>query len=249
MKDISIDRFKLEDKELIVIAFFGIPDESLRSQCINKFQEEHFKSVTEYFVTVGTGIYNYFSGKPIFELSDDTFSPIEVDFIKTEIKMWIAFYALLQWGWSYIKSELENSGFKDIEYCTPGHLFIHIIKNIAASDFLVAKSNHFELIARKRYKELVNKNKKAVLFENKKGDKEIEGEYKFANDFNIIYHLCLGILNKNKNNPDIKDEHKEYMRLVGELERLEKKRLHPRNRPLSWRIINEELQGNFLTCP
>lgn len=254
-------RSMTQEQDLVVFIFSVIPIDSLRDECEDEEHEAYLDILQNKYGQIGCEISNYFHGTEMFVGIEDKLNKEEIQILKNDVARYIALYGLIQFGWHYIKKEiigiLRRCGIyreaeqKLLKLITPGAFFGLVLSGEAISHFLIIKSTHFEFIARNEYKKLLRKpgigrevhgdisaNNLDILNELNKitGNGEQYGE-----EYNILYGLVRYVAEENKNKPEIKERYREYMRIVGEGETLRKKRLHPRNKPASYKIINQKI--------
>ena len=250
-----------KEQDSVVYIFSIIPLDSLLDECKEEEHETYLNLLKSNYREIGYEINNYFHGNEMFVGIEDRLNKQEIQILKNDVARYIALYGLIQFGWHYIKKEiidiLRKCGIDRkteqnlLNPITPGVFFGIVLSGEAISRFLIIKSTHFEFIARNEYNKLLRKPgiDKEVYKEVSANNLTIlnalknivESGHQYGEEYNLLYGFVRYVAEKNTNEIEIKERYREYMRIVEEGETLDKKRLHPRKKPASFKIINQKL--------
>ena len=242
----SLDRESLKTLESILDK---VPRDDLLATSTNSSQLRYYFHLREFFNKISQAISNYFSGRPLFEGIDT----IERDLLEIELEKWLCFYSLLQWGWDYILIEAPIKGWNIRG--GPGEVLQLVICNYAEYQFVQHQANHLEFSPRKAREQLTilpmldglqerlengGEIKQAdIVLWNRMNKSKQKGE-DIKPELIEVLNFCDSVFKKYKNKPRIKNKYSDYLRIQGEFETMIRKRLHPRNKPEGWKIINQD---------
>jgi hypothetical protein len=253
------------EQDLAVFTFSIIPNDSLRDECENEEHESYLDALQKDYRQIGCEIKNYFHGDEMFLGIEERLNKEEIQFFINKVDRYISLYGLVQFGWKYIKKEiiyvLRKCGINKeteeiiLKSFTPGVFYGLVITGEALSRFLAIKSHYFKFIARNEYNELLkNPGIDSEIFGKIFDDdldvldklkKTIDRGDPHGEEYDFLYSIVRCAIEKNKNKPEIKERHREYMRILGKEKELVKKHLHPRRKPTSIGIINQKIAYPF----
>jgi hypothetical protein len=245
-----IKEMDTESLKRIEIILDLIPEEELKLQCINKSQLKWFLSLRYFFNQVSKAISNYFSGKPLFEETNESIREL----IELELEQWLCFYNLLQWGWDYIVIEASRKGFEIKD--SQGEMLRLVLMNHAKYRFVQHKAIHLEFSPRRQYKQLsLIPQLEGLLYRLENGMEITKKDSDLLEKINSLnqkgeavkpelyesFTFCIQVFNKYKNKPRIKYKYKDYLRIQSEYDAIGLRDWNPSKRVKGYQIVNEEL--------
>ena len=118
---------ELQETTLEVVGGLPLPEVLLR--CNTKDQEAHWFRLKAFYQGLYQSLKDYFGGRPA---QHSHLSAADREFYGFLRDSYLAFYKVIQWGWSYIEEDAESRGvLENLRSCaaSPGEALLRVLKD------------------------------------------------------------------------------------------------------------------------